>query len=178
MLQAELFAPAGYTSTYAERLAIVLGLITLGLALSTFLSCRSCVTLLTRMGWRDPTGNRAYRALYQFHSYSWAGFWLVLALHAMTGIMHAGLPSAIDPYSYLHKYILWSGAGATLVGLGVLSSCRSPLRFVDMFTSKPSLTVKGYRLFYRYHNYYWPLLFLLVATHFAVGYIHAGIWPH
>jgi hypothetical protein len=172
------YAEAGYTGQYNERLAIVLGLVTLLFVLATFLTCRSCVALLKRLGWRDPLASRVYKALYRFHGYYWWGFWFVFFLHALVGLMHGlSVPSSIDPDSYLHVPIFWLGAGAAACAIIVLASCRSPIAFLDLFRSRPALTSRTYRLYYGYHSYVWLLLLLMVAAHFAVGYYHSGLWP-
>lgn len=172
-----LFSPSGYIGVYNERLAIVLGMITLVSALAIFASCRQFITLFTRLGWKNLVEAGAYRSFYRYHSYYWWGFWFVFVLHALTGIMHTGLNTTTDPDAYLHLYVLWSGLGAFLTVLVVFSSCRSPVNFIDLFRSKTVLTLNGYRFFYRYHSYYWLVFILLVAAHFVVGYIHTGIWP-
>ncbi len=172
------FAAAGYIGQYNERLAIILGLITVAFALATFASCRTCVVLLARLGLKNPIGNRGYQAFHRYHGYYWWGFWFVFLLHALVGIMHGlSVPSSIDPDAYLHVPILWLGVGALCTAVIVVSSCRSPVAFLDLFRTKPTLASKGYRLFYRYHSSYWLLLGLAVAAHFALGYYHAGIWP-
>jgi len=176
MLACRMFLLSGYISVYNERLAIILGLITLSCALATFVSCRSCFSLFNRVGLKSITGTRAYRVFYRYHWYYWWAFLFVFALHAITGAMHVGL-SARDPDVYLHQYVLWSGIAAFAGVSIVISSCRSLVSLADMFRDKPSLTNNGYRLFYGRHAYYWILFFLLTAAHFAVGYIHAGIWP-
>jgi hypothetical protein len=172
------YAAAGYIGQYNERLAIVLGFATLLFALATFATCRTCLALLGRLGWHRPTENRAYKAFYRYHGYYWWGFWFVFLLHALVGLMHGlSVPSSIDPDAYLHVPILWLGVGSFGLAAVVLASCRSPVAVIDLFRTRPSLASRAYRLYYRYHSYYWILLWLAVAGHFAVGYYHSGIWP-
>jgi hypothetical protein len=177
MLAGWLFILSGYIAVYNERLAIILGLITLSCALATFVSCRSCFTLFDRIGLKNLSRTRTYKSFYRYHSYYWWAFLFVFMLHAVTGVMHTGLSSANDPDAYLHQYIFWFGI-ASFVGISiVISSCRSLVGFADMFRDKPSLTDRGYRVFYQQHTFYWLISFLLIIAHFTVGYLHAGIWP-
>jgi hypothetical protein len=177
MLAGGLFLLSGYIGVYNERLAIILGLITLACALAIFVSCRSCFSLFNRFGLKSIIGNRAYHTFYRYHWYYWWAFLFVFVLHAITGVMHSGLSSANDPDAFLHKYILWLGLAGFVAILVVIFSCRSLVSLADMFRDKPGLTNNGYRIFYGRHAFYWILFFLLTAAHFAVGYIHAGIWP-
>jgi hypothetical protein len=173
-----LYAEAGYLGQYNERLAIVLGLVTLLFLTATFASCRSCVAILNRLGWKDPSGNPVYRALLRYHAYYWWGFCFVLLLHGLVGMMHGlSVPASIDPDSYLHVPIIWLGVGSFALAAVVFSSCRSLVAFVDVFRSRPALATRRYSIYYRYHSYGWLLLALGVAGHFAVAYYHSGLWP-
>lgn len=172
------FAEAGYYGQYNERLAILLGLITVAFAVAVFVSCRTCVVLLERLGLKNPTANKGYQVFYRYHGYYWWGFWFVLLLHALVGLMHGfSVPESIDPDAYLHVPILWLGVAAVGAALVMVSSCRSPLAFLNQFRGNPGPGGRVYRLFFQYHTYYWLVLALAVAAHFALGYYHAGIWP-
>jgi hypothetical protein len=174
---AQILAVSGYIGIYNERLAIVLGFITLLFALATFVSCRSCVTLMGRLGWKNPTGSRIYRNFYRFHSYFWWGFLYALAFHLLSGLSHTGLPSAADPDSYLHVPIIWLGIGGLVVSMVIYFSCRAIVGILNLFRNRTVLTIKRYLFFYNYHAFYWIIFFLLIGAHFIVSYIHAGVWP-
>ncbi len=177
MLMATLFLQSGYIGIYNQRLAITLGLTTLFFALTIFASCRSCVTLLDRVGLKNLTGSGAYKTLYRYHSCYWWTSWFVFSLHLITSVMHTGLPAAYDPDAYLHWYVLWSEFAGFISLSVVVCSCRSLASLLSLFGKNP-LVIRWYLLFYRYHSYYWLLFLLLVAAHFAFRYVHAGIWPH
>lgn len=171
------FLASGNIEVYNERLAIVLGFITLFFVLATFASCRSFITLLNHFGWKNPIDSEAYRIFYRYHFYYWWAFCFVFTLHLMTAVMHTGLSTTDDPDAYLQWYVLWSGLALFVSSLVLFSSCRSLPNLLNLFAGENPLTVKGYQLFYRYHSYYWLVFFLLIAGHFAFGYVHAGIWP-
>jgi hypothetical protein len=164
---------------YNERLAIILGLLTLIIALSTFASCRSCLGILHRLGINSPLQNRSFQTFYKAHAYLWWTLWFILAMHLMVGAMHTAstiIPG--DEDAYVHWQIIWAGvAGLGLIGGFVLTSCRSFSHTLDFLTNKPSMSMKLYRIFYRYHSYYWMIFILAALAHFLLGYFHAGIWP-
>ncbi len=164
---------------YNERLAIVLGLLTLIIALFTLASCRSCLGVFRRLGLKDPLQNTAFHIFYQAHAYLWWALGFLLAMHIMVGAMHAAYTiSPGDSDAYVHWRVIWAGvAGLVLIGGFVVTSCRSFAHALDFLTNKPSMSMKIYRGFYRYHSYYWVIFILAALGHFLLGYFHAGIWP-
>jgi len=162
---------------YGERLAVTLGFITLGLALATFASCRSCLVFLGRFGMKAPLETRGYRVFYRFHGYYWSLFVFALVLHFMTVLMHTGFPAAGDPNGPAHWLILSLGLGSLALAGTVLASCRSLVGLVKLFAEKGPLSSSAYRVFHRYHSYYWIALVLLIAGHFVSAYSHTGFWP-
>lgn len=162
---------------YGERLAVALGFVTLASALVTFISCRSCLSFLGRFGMKNPMDMKWYRLFYRYHGYYWWVFLFVLLLHFMTALMHTAIPTAGDPDAQIHWLIL-SFALSSLVLVGaVLSSCRSLVGLLGLFTEKGPLSSRAYQSFYRYHSYYWLILVLAVAGHVVSAYVHTGIWP-
>ena len=162
---------------YAERLTVVLGFVTLLSALATFASCRSCLSFLGRFGLKSPMEVGWYRLFYKYHAYYWWVFLFALVLHFMTAIMHTAIPSAGDPEATIHWLILSFALGSFVFIGAVLVSCRSLVGFLNLFTGKSPLNSKAYQTFYRYHSYYWLILILSIAGHFASAYVHIGIWP-
>ena len=53
---------AGDLGIYYERIAVILGFITLAAALATFASCRSCIALAGRYLKKNLLENRAYQS--------------------------------------------------------------------------------------------------------------------
>ena len=175
---AVLFDPAIQVSIYNERLAIVLGILTLVLALATFASCRSCMVFLNRFGLGSFTRRKGYQTFYKTHAYLWWTLWFVLAMHVMVGVMHAASSIPGDSDAYVHWRVIWSGLGGlVLVGGFVLTSCRSFTHALDFTINRSSLKNRVYRVFNRYHSYYWLIFLLIAAGHFVLGYLHAGVWP-
>jgi hypothetical protein len=161
---------------YDERLSIVLGFITLIAVLAIFLSCRNFISLLGHLGIKDPTGNKAFRKFFKYHSSYWWGFGFVAILHLLAGIMHTSLVDPSDPDVYLHARVLIAGGSAFLMGLIVFTSCRTMTSLLSLTTGKNPLTGKTFRIIYRYHSYYWLVLLAVVIVHFTFSYLHTGIW--
>jgi hypothetical protein len=173
-----LFQPANTVAVYNERLAIILGIVTLLLALFTLASCRSCWMWLNRSGFRGLSQTRPYQTLYKSHTYLWWTFTFFIAMHLMVGSMHAVysiIPN--DPDAYMHWRIIFSGVGGFALILIVLSSCRAFAHTLDFLIGRSALKNTVYRIFYQYHAYYWGVFILAVIAHFALGYLHAGVWP-
>ncbi len=162
---------------YGERLAVVLGFVTLALALATFVSCRSCLSFLGHLGLRSPIDTSWYRAFYKYHGYYWYLFLFVLVLHLGTALMHTAVPVAGDPDSQIHWIILSFGFASFASVGSVLSSCRSFVGLLDLFMEAGPLDSRRFRAFYRYHSYYWMILLGAIAGHVASAYLHTGIWP-
>jgi hypothetical protein len=173
-----LYQPANPVAVYNERLAIILGIVTLVLAIATLASCRSCLLWLNRFGFSGFVKSRPYQNFYKIHTYVWWAFSFFIAMHLMVGGMHATysvVPGDSD--AYVHWQIIFSGLGGFVLILIVLSSCRAFAHTLDFLMNRPSLKNSAYLLFYRYHSYYWWIFFLVVIGHFILGYLHAGIWP-
>jgi len=168
---------SGNIGIYNERLTVILGFVTLAAALATFVSCRSCLSFLGRLGWKIPTESGPYRAFYKYHGYYWWVFILGLTLHFLAAVMHTAIPAPGDPDAPIHWAILGFALGAAVMTGAVLSSCRSLNSLVNTFTGKAPTSNKRYFSFYRYHSYYWLILILALAGHFAASYIHIGVWP-
>jgi cytochrome b561 len=172
-----LFASAGNSPVYEERLAIVLGILTLVSALAAFISCRTCLGWLTRLGVKDITQNRPYAWFYKWHLYYWWSFGVFVVAHLMVAVVHTGLPQAGDPDAPVHWWILGLGLFSALSGILIFFSCRIMPRLMTMLRSSNPLERPSYRSFTRGHSYYWASMGLLVLGHFLVAFNHAGIWP-
>ena len=164
-------------SVYSERTAIILGFVTLALALAAFASCRTFVSLLTRLGVKNPTRSQAYRGFNRYHLYYWWFFGVAFLAHVMMATFHTGLPEAGDPDAGVHWAILILGLASGISSVAVFASCRILPRLLAPTVPKLSLTNKPYRSFFGYHSYYWLALVLLVAAHFLTVYLHTGAWP-
>ena len=168
---------AGNIGIYNERLAVTLGLITLVFGLAIFVSCRICVSFLARAGLDRFTSGKSYRSFYRFHSYYWWIFWFVFVLHVLTALMHSGIPDPGDSDSAAHWSILGLGAASFIAILTVGVSCRSLAGVLDLYLTGGPLQSGFYKLFYRYHSYYWLIVLLGVVGHFTSAFLHTGIWP-
>ncbi len=163
---------------FDQRLAVVLGFITLGSAIATFLSCRSCLSFLGKLGVKHVMENKTYKKFYQFHGYYWSAFLLALSAHLIAAFIHTGLPARGDPDAGMHWIILSFGFSAFIFTGTVLTSCRSMVSFIkNIFTRNP-LNNGGFGSFYHFHSLYWWALIALVAGHFTAAYLHIGFWPH
>ncbi len=168
---------SGNIGLYSERLAVVLGFVTLASALATFATCRTCLSFLGRLGLKIRVDAGWYRPFYKYHGYYWWVFIFALTLHFLTAVMHTAIPKAGDPDGTIHWAVLGLGFGAALMTEVVLSSCRSLTGLLNAFTGKSPVANKRFFSFYRYHAYYWLILVLAIAGHFAASYIHIGVWP-
>jgi cytochrome b561 len=99
-------------SVYNERLAIVLGLMTLISALAVFFSCRSGLFFLKRIGLSGLTGRRPFQVFIKYHTYYWWIFWIIFLIHLAAAIMHLGFKNSDDPDAYLHIYSVVFGLAA------------------------------------------------------------------
>ena len=168
---------SGGDGLFEERSAVALGFVTLAFALATFVSCRSCLTFLGRLGIKNLTETRRYRAFYRYHGYYWSAFLITLPVHLILALVHTGLPMAGDPDAPVHWVIL-SFALASVVSTGVVfSSCRSLVRVFALMMKRRPLINPSYRVFYGYHAYFWAVLMLAIAGHFAAANVHIGFWP-
>jgi hypothetical protein len=162
---------------YGERLAVVLGFVTLISAVATFATCRSCLSFLTRLGLKNLTDKKWYRPFYKYHGYFWWVFVMGLFLHLLTALMHTSIPTEGDPDAQIH-WIILAFSLSSLVPLGaLLFSCRSSVALANLFLGKSLLSRSGFLSFYRYHTYFWLLFLLVLAGHLASSYIHIGFWP-
>jgi len=172
-----LYEIAQQTAVYNERIAIVLGIMTLGLAILVFASCRTCVQLLERINVRVAARSAGYRAFARYHMYYWWFFGVSALAHAAMAVGHTGLPQPGDPDAGIHWVILILGITGALFAVGLFSSCRISPKVLAPTLPKLSLTNRTYLSFVRLHTLFWLPFALLVAAHFAVGYFHAGLWP-
>ncbi len=172
-----LFQAAGSSAIYNERLAIVFGLVTLGLGLATFLSCRICLGWLKKLGFKDPVRAGWYGPFYKYHLYYWWGLGIALVAHLMVALVHTGLPQAGDPDAGVHWAILGLGLLSAISTSVVFFSCRVMPRLVAMATRGEPWNSTRYRTYNHYHAYYWLMAGFLVAGHFAASFSHAGLWP-
>jgi hypothetical protein len=171
------FQASDMTAVYNERIAIVLGFLTLISALAVFVSCRTCVAWLRHLGMKDPSTTRGYSVFYRFHLYYWWAFGMLLVVHPIIAILHTGLPQAGDPDANIHWIILGIGLFSAIAAVAVFSSCRVVPRLVTMATSRNPFDNSSFKAFFRNHSYFWAPLVLLVAVHIAVAFNHARIWP-
>jgi len=169
---------SGDIGIYGERLAVALGFVTLATGLVTFVSCRSCLSFLSRLGLKNPMDMGWYHTFYRYHGYYLYIFLFALVLHLLTALMHTAIPTAGDPDAQIHLIIL-SFAFSSFVVVGiVLSSCRSLVALFNLFMEKGPLANKRYQMFYRYHSFYWLILALSATGHITAAYTHVGIWPN
>jgi hypothetical protein len=163
-------------SVYNERLAVLLGIITLLSALAVFFSCRTGVKILNKIGLKRLVAHKSYQTFLKYHTYYWWTFWLVFVIHLFAAIMHLGFNTAGDPDAYLHKYSVIFGVLALLIILVVGFSCRGIANLVRLFSERRPTDFKLIGAVYKFHAYYWMLFLLMIAAHFTAGYLHSGWW--
>ena len=76
---------------YIHWVIFVLGIVTLVSILLVALSCRAMLTTFNIFTGRNLTENRFFRVFFKWHPYYWWVFWIVLAMHMIAGIQHAGI---------------------------------------------------------------------------------------
>jgi hypothetical protein len=165
-------------AVYNERLAIILGFITLAFTLATLFSCRSFSAFLNRSGTKNPTGNPIYRLFFKYHSFYWWGLVFSLILHLLVAVMHISYNDPADPDAYLHPYIFLAGGSAFIITLVIYSSCRSFAGLLNLINGKQPFSGKLFSDYYRFHSYYWIILLVVVIVHFTLGYLHTGVWVY
>lgn len=159
---------------FNERMAIVLGFITLAAGLAVVATCRSFIVLLTRVGIK-PLASSAYRAVYGWHFYYWWIFALALVLHVMTAVTHATVSDRLD--AVFHWWILGLGLTSLAFLFPVQLSCRSTATFLNASSGSLPTQNRFYDWFYRRHGaLWWPLAFFTLV-HIGVAAWHTGWWP-
>ena len=83
------------------------------------------------------------------------------------------IPAEIGVYNERLTVII--GFVAVVLVLVVFSSCRSFASLLAGFRFKGPLQTKWYRAFYKYHAYYWPMLWLLVVLHVMTALMHTEL---
>lgn len=162
---------------YNERLAIVMGLATLLLGISLFLSCRVCISWFGLLGLKGLAQTKGYLFFYKRHLYYWWAFGILLVSHIMVSTLHTGFPQSSDPDAGVHWIILGSGLFSGISAGSVFFSCRVLPNLLAMLTPDKPIYRPRYRSFYKYHSYFWLALASLVITHLAISYNHTGFWP-
>jgi hypothetical protein len=172
-----LFQPSNIAAIYNERVAIVLGFSTLVSSIMVFLSCRTCVTGLQRLGIKNPLAMKGYALFYKYHLFYWWAFGVLLIAHLMLAALHTGLPQAGDPDAGTHWIILGMGLFSTVSAIVLFSSCRFLPGLITMATRINPIHNLTYKAFFHGHSFYWGALLLLIIVHVIVSFRHAGIWP-
>ena len=162
---------------YNERVAIILGFITLVSAIAAFVSCRTFMNILAHLGLKNASQSRFFQRYYRYHAWYWWVFGVALLTHLVIATVHTGLPKAGDPDAPIHWAILALGLAGGLTGITLFFSCRIVPRLMAPATDKFSLQNRAFNTFFKYHTWYWLVFVLLVAAHFTVSFIHAGAWP-
>lgn len=160
-----------------ERIVIILGYLTLTLALTIFASCRSCLVGLKRVGLSRALDSPPYRVFYRFHRYYWWLFGVFVLSHAVQALLHTGFPQSGDPDAGAHWFILGAGSAGIVAAAITFGSCRLSLPLARMLTLSRLAASRAFRAYFRPHSYYWLLFGALAGAHLALGLRHAGIWP-
>ncbi len=160
-----------------ERVSVALGFLTLAAALSTFATCRSCISFLKWFRVPDPLSNPRYRSFYRYHKYFWWSFLVLLPVHLGVAFGHTGIPKAGDPDSPIHWTILTLGMLATVTTGVNLSSCRISTGFFVRNLKKNGVSQSGYLHFNKYHSYFWGLFLAVLIVHLFFAHRHVGFWP-
>ncbi|GEM_PF-2317969 len=162
---------------YDERLSVILGFITLLFVFAFFCSCRVFISLVTRLGFKDPLQFKWYQAFHKYHVYYWPVFWTTFVLHVVTALLHTELPEFGDPDAPGHLYILGSGVISFIALMALGFSCRTFGGVFHIFTGKSLPESRENSAFYRHHFLYWIVLILTIAVHLIFSYQHIGFWP-
>ena len=162
---------------FDERLAVALGFISVVSALAAFTTCRSFITLVMKLGFKDPLQVKWYKAFYKYHGYYWPALWISLVLHVILALLHTQLPQIGDPDAVIHLYILVAGLVSFIAMIVLGFSCRVFGTFLNTRTGKPPLQFRLFGAFYKRHGLYWLILLATFAVHFIFAYRHIGFWP-
>ena len=160
---------------YDERIAIILGYITLALALAIFFSCRIFTGFMKKRGWVKIVDHPLYSKFNTYHGTYWWFFIIVLTTHLLTAFAHVGIPQSGDPDSPIHWGILATGLLGSFVIWGIYFSCRSVSTFWSYFTDKGPAQL--YPSFFKRHNAVWLLFGIIIAIHLVLALYHVGVWP-
>lgn len=162
---------------YNERIAIILGLLALVLALAIFASCRVFITILARFGINNIAQNRAYQSFNHYHLLYWGLFGAALVSHLTMSILHTGLPQSGDADAGTHWMILSFGASGFIIAMLAFGSCRVAPRILTSGKPQNLINRSSYKSYFRYHAFFWLVLAITIGVHIAIAFGHAGIWP-
>ena len=164
------------SALYGERLAIILGYLTLLSAIAILASCRLIPAIFLRFH-KDPMQSRFYQTFTKGHYYYWWIFGLTLLLHVPSAFFHTGIPVAGDPDAGIHWVILALALISVLSFILVLFSCRFIITFWEYFAGKNPIKNRFVKWIYSQHSIWWWFFAVSFLSHVAVAYAHAGIWP-
>jgi hypothetical protein len=165
------------TAVYNERLAIILGFITLLSVVLTAITCRSFISLLSGFGIKRPLDSTLFSKIYNLHPYFWWGLWIVLLLHILVAIFHLEIPTPDDVDAFIHWVILALALLSLIFLVLLLLSCRIIPLFWKFISRNNLLTSNIYKSFYRLHSYLWWPFLASVVGHVITSFIHTGVWP-
>jgi len=76
---------------------------------------------------------------------------------------------------YVHWLILWLGMGIIIVGLAIFLSCRIVAGALNLTGMHQNRGARIYRIFSRYHSYYWAAFWLILVLHLMATITHIGL---
>jgi hypothetical protein len=76
---------------------------------------------------------------------------------------------------YVHWLILALGIGILVTGIAVITTCRSVAGFFHLINDKDSLGARAYRVYFRFHSYYWVAFGTFFISHLMVTVVHVGL---
>jgi hypothetical protein len=76
---------------------------------------------------------------------------------------------------YVHWLILALGIGILVFGIAVITTCRSVASFFHLLQDNNTLGAKIYRIYFRFHSYYWVAFAMVLIFHLMVTIVHVGL---
>jgi hypothetical protein len=158
---------------YIHWLVLLLGIGVLLSGIAIFTSCRSFAKFFNLPYTKNQVLNRAYKEYFRYHSMYWIIFLNLLIVHLMVTITHVRLPAVGSSFNTSHLFVFYSSIINFILVLAIFFSCRTMIGMFNFFKFESLLNNRIYKIFYKYHVYYWLILAISVVSHIVFGMIHA-----
>ena len=76
---------------------------------------------------------------------------------------------------YVHWLILALGIGILVFGAAVITTCRSVAGFFHLLRDKNTIGARIYRVYFKFHSYYWVAFGTVLVFHLMVTIVHVGV---
>lgn len=158
---------------YIHWLVLLLGIGIFLSLIAIFTTCRSFASFFKLFETKNSKLSRIYKTYFSFHSAYWIIFLILLTLHLMVTITHVRLPLIGEPFYFYHQFVFYSSITNLFLVFAIFFSCRTMVGMFNFIKSRSLLNNRRYKMFHKYHIYYWLILAISITGHIVSGIIHA-----